>query len=306
MLDLKPVDLEHRDTINDYLERFPPQISEHTFTNMYAWRAWRRVLFAEVDGTCCFVEDLEGQRHLFGPPAGDAPAPEVFAALSEAGISAAVRITENEADALRQEGLDVQDDRDNADYVYLVRDLAELSGRDFHRQKNLVNRCLDAYDCEYEAMTADNAGEAMEMQRRWCRERNCGKKESLCAELKAIETTLGEFAQLELMGCLVRIDGRAEAFCVGEALSPDTAVVHFEKAMTEYDGLYQVVNQWFCRNALDGFNYVNREQDMGISGLRRAKKSYNPDHMVDKFVALDRDALEGPLAQPSLDEVCQE
>jgi hypothetical protein len=76
-----------------------------------------------------------------------------------------------------------------------------------------------------------------------------------------------------------------EAFSIGEALNPRTAVVHFEKAMTDYQGLYQLMNMWFCEYGLAGFEYVNREQDLGVPGLRKAKESYLPDHMVEKHSA---------------------
>jgi hypothetical protein len=77
-----------------------------------------------------------------------------------------------------------------------------------------------------------------------------------------------------------------QAITIGERLNDSTAVVHFEKAMPGYDGLYQLINQWFCRYGLTEFEFVNREQDLGIPGLRKAKESYHPHHMVEKYVAL--------------------
>jgi hypothetical protein len=87
---------------------------------------------------------------------------------------------------------------------------------------------------------------------------------------------------LNLTGGTIRIEGKIEAFTVGEALNPSTAVCHFEKAMPQFQGLAQVINQWFAKNNLGDFAYVNREQDLGIPGLRKAKESYFPDHLVEK------------------------
>ena len=86
-----------------------------------------------------------------------------------------------------------------------------------------------------------------------------------------------------MIGGAVVVDGRIEAFAIGERLNPATAVVHFEKANPEMRGMYQLINQWFVRNELSDYMYVNREQDLGIEGLRKAKESYHPHHMVRKF-----------------------
>jgi hypothetical protein len=118
---------------------------------------------------------------------------------------------------------------------------------------------------------------------RWCAARNCGVDPGLCDEYRAIRQLLEHYEQLDVTGAAVRVDGAVQAFSMGEALSPDTAVIHVEKAMPDIEGLYQVMNQWFCRDQLGGFDYVNREQDLGVPGLRKAKLSYHPHHMVKKF-----------------------
>ena len=88
---------------------------------------------------------------------------------------------------------------------------------------------------------------------------------------------------LPLIGCAIIIDGGIEAFSIGERLNQETANIHFEKANSAIDGLYQLVNQWFCQRELMDYKYVNREQDLGIPGLRKAKQSYHPSHMVNKY-----------------------
>ena len=79
------------------------------------------------------------------------------------------------------------------------------------------------------------------------------------------------------------MDGKVEAFSFGEMLNPDTAVIHIEKANPRINGLYAVINQNFCAEAWAGVKFVNREQDLGLDGLRQAKESYHPHHMVEKF-----------------------
>jgi hypothetical protein len=131
-------------------------------------------------------------------------------------------------------------------------------------------------------ITPETVPECLAMQDRWCAARDCKTEPGLCGEYQAIEETLNHYKELNLTGGAIRIEGNIEAFAVGEALNPSTAVCHFEKAMPQFQGLAQVVNQWFTKNNLGDFAYVNREQDLGISGLRKAKESYFPDHMVEK------------------------
>jgi hypothetical protein len=305
-VDVSPLELAHRAEVNECLRRCPPEISEHTFTNLYVWREWRPVFLANVADALCFLEEHEGERHLLGPPIGDADPVRIAAELREAGVEHCVRLPQGTAQALREAGLTVEADRNNSDYVYWRQDLVELPGRAYHRQKNLVNRCLARFRCEYCELTAEVVDEVGDMQDRWCAEKDCGQSPTLCAEYRAIGDTLARFAQFGLLGGAVRIDGRIEAYTVGESLNPGTAVVHFEKAMRPYEGLYQVVNQWFCRHALTGFEFVNREQDLGIPGLRKAKESYHPHHMVDKYVATAPGEPVEPLLRPRMAGRCRE
>ncbi|MFO8008626.1 MAG: phosphatidylglycerol lysyltransferase domain-containing protein [Candidatus Brocadiia bacterium] len=292
MPDWKPLELEDRDAVTQRLRRHPPRISEHTFTNLWVWGERRAVSWAMVGDSLVFRQQQDGECSVLGPPRGPDSAADLLGELAADGLHCFERIPTETADALREQGLTVQEDRDNADYVYRRRDLVELPGREYHRQKNLVNQCLSSYECSYCAVTADLTGELWDMQERWCEERNCDKREGLCAERLAIRRALDHFAELELTGGVVRIQGAVQAYALGERLSPDTAAVHFEKAMTRFNGLYQVINRWFAEHGLEEFEFINREQDLGIPGLRKAKESYHPHHMVDKHTAaLEAEAL---------------
>ena len=306
MLQFEPLTLGRRDLVDDYARRFPPQVSEHTFANLYVWRIQRPISLARWQGALLFVTGKDGERSLVGPPLGDCDVDALLARMAEDGIQALSRIPEATARAAEAAGLTVAEDRDNADYVYLRSDLAELKGRAYHRQKNLVNKCLGAYDCQWEEITPALLDEVADLQERWCAEKNCGENPSICAENSAIRLALRHFERLDMVGGAVRIGARLEAFTLGGRLTPDTAVIHFEKAMTAFPGLYQVVNQWFCERMLAGYRFVNREQDMGIPGLRKAKTSYRPHHMVNKYVATLEPAAAGRLVGGDAEGRCRE
>jgi hypothetical protein len=200
-------------------------------------------------------------------------------------IQGFVRIPEETATTLRNAGLNVEADRDNWDYVYLVSDMVALKGRRYHKKRNLIKQCLAAYTCEYERITPERIAECLEMQEEWCEVRGCGKDPGLCTEAAAIRETFLHFETLQVIGGSIRVNGKIRAYALGEELKPGTAVCHFEKAMPGIRGLGQLINQWFTMYDLSGFQFVNREQDLGIPGLRQAKESYYPHHMVHKFYA---------------------
>jgi hypothetical protein len=131
-------------------------------------------------------------------------------------------------------------------------------------------------------ITAELIAECEIMQENWCNTRDCGRNPGLCNEANAIAETFAHFSEFGLIGGAVKIDGTIQAYAIAEKLFPGTAVWHFEKAMADIRGLGQLINQWFSKYGLSGFDYVNREQDLGIPGMRQAKKSYFPHHMVGK------------------------
>ncbi|MHB1185924.1 MAG: DUF2156 domain-containing protein [Desulfobulbia bacterium] len=257
-------------------------VSELTFTNLFAWRHTRPIWIDECkDSLLVFAETPRGMV-LLGNPVGPLSLAEVFDVYGSR-ISEAIRFPKKKlTDITLPPGATAVEDRDNADYVYRREDLATLAGRHFTKKRNHINQCLSAYDCQYEMITEETVPECLTMQDRWCAARDCKTEPGLCGEYQAIEETLHHYGEFPLTGGAIRIEGNIEAFTVGEALNPSTAVTHFEKAMPQFQGLGQVINQWFARDNLAGFAYVNREQDLGIPGLRKAKESYAPDHLVEK------------------------
>ena len=286
MLTISPLELKQQLLVREYVRRYPPEVSELTFTNLFVWRKSRPITFAEVDGSLVFfVESEEAgvmRRVMFGPPVGGVSASEVVESLGEE-IEGAVRMPKKGANELAVAGFRVEEDRGNWDYVYRVEDLSGLAGRRFHKKRNQVKQCLEAHECMHEKITEQNLPECVDFQERWCKARQCGAEPGLCRENLAVREMLEHYRELGLFGSAVRVDGRIEAYAVGEELSPGTAVCHFEKGMPGVQGLGQLINQWFAGYSLGDYEFLNREQDMGIPGLRQAKESYYPHHMVEKF-----------------------
>ena len=307
MTDLAPLEMNSRPLAMSRLTRFPPAVSELTFTNLFVWRKSRPAWLVESRETLLFVVAPEPEspaRFVMGAPVGPPlTAAEVKAAVP--GFRGYIRVPEPAAGQLERDGLLLERDDDNADYVYCVKDLAELKGEKYQKKRNLVRRCLRNYECRYEPITPALVPECMAMQTLWCQARDCGRDPGLCHEFDAIRELFIHFETLQLLGGAVRVNGTVQAFAVGEALAPGTAVCHFEKAMPAVQGLGQVINQWFAAEALRDFEFLNREQDLGLPGLRQAKLSYRPHHRVVKYHArLPEEAGSGRLAPEADPRVC--
>lgn len=285
MPDIRLLTLADRSLVYRYLRQHPPEISEHTFTNLYVWSQARPIYLTEAEDTLFILcrSQVRAGYTLFGPPAGNLTLPEFVNLLNELDVQEAVRLPAPLAFLLRDAGYAIEPDRNNADYVYQVRELAELTGRRFAKKRNHLKRCLQLHQCVYEPIGPANIDECRTMQESWCEIRGCVDDLGLGNEYTAICEMFDHVGDFGLLGGAIRVDGKIMAYAIAEELAPGIAVCHFEKAMAEVPGLSQLVNAWFAQNALAGFELVNREQDLGIPGLRQAKESYYPDHMVDKY-----------------------
>ena len=174
-------------------------------------------------------------------------------------------------------------DPNNDDYVYSTYDLINLEGKKYHQKRNHINRFLKNYEYTYESIDDSNIEECIAAEIEWLKGKEPDR--SLQDEKIAIMEALNNFDQLGLKGGALRIDGKIQAFSIGDLLNPEMVVIHFEKANTEYHGSYAMINQQFAANCWKDIPYINREEDMGIPGLRKAKRSYHPIKMVEKYTA---------------------
>ena len=176
-------------------------------------------------------------------------------------------------------------DRDIADYIYETQALIELKGRKYHGKKNHINKFSKMYDWSYEAITPENTQECLDMLKKW-KAQNCATEDlEKHAEICVSEASLREREFLGLTGGLLRVDGQVVAFTVGEQIHPDTFCVHIEKAFADIKGAYSMINQQFLIHEAADCKYVNREDDVGDPGLRKAKLSYHPAFLEEKGVA---------------------
>lgn len=287
--EFRKLEFEDKALLEALFKEMQPQISELTFTNLYVWNEAEPVQLSRHNKTALIQRRIRDGKNVLLPPLVKEPISTVEEDLRKAAVASHFEIIlygiDSNAAGQLSARYRVEPDRDNWDYVYLSSDLADLPGDKYHSKRNFITRCLAEHKCEYANLDASVVNDCLQLQTEWCNLRQCGSLPSLEAENKAIKAIFEKYAELAVFGGAVYVDGQLEAFTLAEPLNSDTAVIHFEKANPQITGLYQLINQWFCQNTLRAFTYVNREQDLGIPGLRKAKLSYHPHHMIEKYIS---------------------
>ena len=193
-------------------------------------------------------------------------------------------------EALFPKMFDIQFHRDSFDYVYEIDKLADLKGRKYHRKRNHYNNfCKRMPDFYVEPVSSENIEMAKEFVTKWYADRLAESPENdYHGEQLALQRCYENYEQLEMESLLLCHNGNILAFTMGSRISPNTFDVHFEKARWDVEGAYTAINSEFAkyiRNKYPEVEFLNREEDMGLEGLRKAKESYFPHHMVEKAVA---------------------
>jgi hypothetical protein len=286
----KDLSLEERALIEAAFLRFPPSISEFTFTNLFIWRHAYQLKICRLQDFICLLSD-KAETSFFFPPIGEGDRVRccqlLLHYLKERGVSPKIsRVPESMAIQTdwKAAGMVAEFDRNQSDYVYLIKDLMKLEGRKYHRKRNHIKQFKEKYSYEYIPLTAEWIPECLRLETEWCDLRHCEVIPGLANESIAIKETFTHFDQLSVKGGVVLIGGKVEAFTLGEPLNPETVVIHIEKANPAFEGLYPLVNQAFLEKEWSEYVYVNREQDLGEEGLRKAKESYFPHHMINKYL----------------------
>jgi hypothetical protein len=271
--------LEDRAELHARFQALPDGISELTFANIYLFRDVHRYRVARLEGDLPVIsgQDREPSFILpFGLPDEDRLG-ELF---SRFGVMRCV--SPSQAEELSRMGCRVWEDRDNFDYLYRREDMVGLSGRKFHRKKNLVNLFLRNNTCTGKPLLSEYAGDALAILDTWRQQQ--GDPGDYAAAREALE----KMELLQLCGGIFYVDDEPVAYSLGEELARGRMwVTHFEKAVADerYRGIYQYVNQAFVSILPEKYELINREQDLGDPGLRQAKESYKPVGFVKKYRA---------------------
>lgn len=290
-INFKRAELEDKEVISHYFKHHTSRSCERTFVNVYLWSRHYKVQFAIVEDTLVFKSQDDGLAFAFpaGEPENVKKALEVLMEYSkEQGYPFCMYNVTPDFFALLEQWypgrFQIEYNEDDADYVYESEKLATLSGKKLHSKRNHVNKFKTEYEgrWSYEPITKDNLEECFQMGLKWRNDNGCEEDEEKNAEICVTLNSLRLFEELELVGGILRVDGEIVAFTIGEPICSDTFVVHIEKAYADIPGAYNMINQQFVEHECMNYKYVNREEDTGSEGLRKAKRSYRPVFMVEK------------------------
>jgi hypothetical protein len=287
----KPLALADREIIRNLLWAYQPETSELTFTNLWMWQSHYGYQWCLDQDRLLVVSTAAAHQAWALPPVGPPPrvdlCRQVLVWLKDAFGTPDPAIERADPRLVAElEGhpeFVVEPSRDHSDYVYRSDYLIELAGGKYHTQRNHINSLSRSYRYRYEPLREEYLSACLYLCARWCQVKKCDEDLSLLGEWEAIGEVLANYPALGLQGGVILIDDRVQAFSCGELLNQDTAVIHLEKADPELRGLYAVINQQFTREAWAGVPFINREQDLGEPGLRKAKLSYHPHHLVEKY-----------------------
>jgi hypothetical protein len=285
--------LEDKQLFTRYSEGLSYENSEMSFANLFIWRKGWKIEICEQDNVL-YISYRHPETGCMGHmqpvvPLGRPVKPAVETAIAdlrarECGLDI-MGVNDDFAARFRREGAEgyvVEEDRDLAEYVYLAGDLINLQGKKFHSKRNHLNKFLADTAYTWQDLTPDMLTQCLGICREWLREKD-DTADVDDTEMYAIKEAVANMRELGLIGALVCVDGKPRAFTVGERFRPDMALIHLEKADPEIPGIYAFINQQFLYRNFRDVEFVNREEDMGIPGLRRAKESYNPVRMVNKY-----------------------
>ncbi len=305
------ITLEKQEFFNEYLFSRDYKASGLSFTSLYMWRNINNFRYEIINDYLCIIGDSRLEFNDVNPfllppltKTGEYDLDTLADTITiirqhfdTSGHEFNLRIVPfNMVDIFEEcfpNQLSFVADRPNYDYVYLSSDLIELKGKKYHSKKNHLNHFKKNYSYTFEQLTPDMIGECIELNRYFnsLRENNEHEKNLIEMEEQAMEEVLLNYEAIGFFGGVIKIDGEIKAFSLGAKLSKKSLVVHIEKADPSIRGLYQAINNEFCRHYACHYKYVNREEDMGLMGLRKAKSSYKPAHYVEKYIVVFKEDL---------------
>lgn len=293
MLEFKPFKLEDKPLIDSYFSLHHYEATDECFTTLFMWQEAYGITWAEKDNVLFIRGAAHRDAFILAPFAGKDGsfehgmelAREHFAETGEKFLLRGVsQIMKARLEELYPEQFTFEADRDNFEYIYEMEKMLTLPGKKLRQKKNHLNQFRMQYmgQYTYEPITKENMAECMDMARSWAVDHN---DESPEEELESIQLLFDNWDALDVTGGLIRVYGKVEAFTIGEYLNNNMALIHIEKASPQIRGLYQAINIEYLKAEFPDVEFVNREEDMGIPGLRKAKESYQPVRFAEKYNA---------------------
>lgn len=289
-----PITLTDKKLITSYIIPSYAQDCDFSFTNLCGWHFMNESSYAIIKNQLIIRFTNENGQHEYLILPGQDNIIQIVDELEECaqreGTPLVIRgILPETKEVLEQYYptlFEYYTDRDYFDYIYLRQELVELKGKNYQPKRNHVNKFKKEYEYTYFPLTPEWIPECIAFEADWCIKHGYMENENIKNERRALTFSLNHYDQLDLTGGLIHVHNKIVAFTFGSPINHNTFGVHFEKADINIDGAYNIINQEFSSRLPQQYTYLNREEDLGIPGLRQAKQSYHPALLLEKCKAI--------------------
>lgn len=298
MLKFRELQIEDKQLADKILYPLNYRLCEFCFGDLFLWR---KIYNTEVafENDFMFVRYMSDNKRYYLFPAGSGDIKSALQELyrqavdegDEFRLACVTPEMKEEIEEYFPGKFEYTPVRNSFDYIYNASDLITLAGRKLHSKRNHISRFERLGNWKYEDITKDNISLCEEMSNEWCKINGCRNNNSLFTESCAVKQAFKHFFDLELSGGVLYLEGRIVAFSMGQKLCNDTYIVHIEKAFSDVEGAYTMINREFAAHNCKDFVYINREDDAGDEGLRKAKLSYHPAILLEKNFAVLKDGV---------------
>ena len=286
MLNFRKIELEDFNEYKRCTENNKEFSCENSFINLLVWQTAYNNMVAFSDGQL-FIKSGTKDKERFKLPLGGDLKKGIEKIKEYKGGMPSFWVQEgpllDEFRSIYGDEFRFESYRDAADYIYLREDLATLSGKKYHSKRNHINAFSKKYDWRYEKINNENIDKVKLCAEEWYKENADRMNKAMLCEKSGVFTVLSNMKKLEALGGAIFVGDRVVAFTVGSAVNGRVFDIHYEKALKDFNEAYTVINNQFAKNELSGFELINREDDMGLEGLRKAKLSYNPHIILEKY-----------------------
>ncbi|BBL62781.1 hypothetical protein MARBORIA2_11130 [Methanobrevibacter arboriphilus] len=287
-IEFKPISLSDKPIFDDYFNKTNFNNAEKNFSNLFMWRKTYEYEYAIINDCLCIKGKLRDSKKPFCHfPYGGCDIKDSLSLIKEVfkkeGDTLIIKPLLPEMKKCLEKTLEdftLIEDRDSFDYIYKSNKLITLSGSKLRNKRRWLKKFRESYDYNYEEINSNNLIEAKEFTINTIKNSNNDTDEII-----AMEEMFDNLFELGIKGCIIRIDGKIVGVSTGEELTKDTVVIHCERADTNFEGIYNCINQEFCEKQWSNYEFINREEDLGIEGLRQAKLTYRPDLLLSKYIA---------------------
>ena len=286
MLNFKKIEINDIEKYNEYMKNSDELSCENAFVNLLVWQPLYNNMMAEQDGILFIKSGVKGDESFRLPYGADI---EKGVALIEEYLGEKPVFWTQEGKNLERfkakmgENFEFFENRDAFDYIYLREKLATLSGKKYHSKRNHISAFSKKFDWHYESVNESNIAAVRECAKEWYSENAGRMNKTMLCEQEGINVMLSNMQRLGIRGGAVFVEGKVVAFCLGSPINNNCFDTHIEKALSDYSEAYAVINREFAANELADYMYINREDDLGLEGLRRAKLSYKPEILLKKY-----------------------